>query len=66
MQRSFMSTAVVTVLLISLVGVTAVPMIAQSAGIATEVSNGNPDEVVKDTTVALSTGDAVDCHSQSR
>lgn len=59
MRRSFTSTVVVT-LLISLVGATAVPMVAQSAGIATEVSNGSPDEIVEDTTVALSTGDAVD------
>lgn len=60
MRRSLASITLVTVLLISLVGVTAVPMAAQSGGIATEVSNGNPDEVVEDTTVTFSTGDAVD------
>lgn len=59
MRRYLTVTAVATFLLVSLVGTTAAPIAAQSTEIATEVSTGNPGEVVEDTTVMLSTNGTV-------
>ncbi|UPM43000.1 hypothetical protein [Halocatena salina] len=53
MSRPLTSLTVVTVVLFSLVGVTAVPMTVQSASISTVVSTGDPDEVANETTVEL-------------
>lgn len=59
MRRSLRSITVVTVLLVSLIGVTAVPMTAQSVSISTVVSNGEPGEVVNETSMDLSANNTI-------